>query len=81
MSAASSGLILKSSAFNASCDLLRLGDLIALAISSLVGGFVLTSRSSDIGVISGGFSGSGLPRFSEKCSTQLWAVINFKLPV
>ena len=50
-------------------------------ISSWVGGFVLISRSSDAGVISGGFSGSGLFRISEKSSAQLWTMINFKLLV
>lgn len=41
-------------------------------ISSRVRGFVLyLLRSSDAGVISGGFSGSGHFRISEKCSAHL----------
>ena len=72
-SAARSGLIFNSSACNESCPrvLLFFSALIALMISCLVGASVRMSRSSVAGAISGGFSGAGLFRISEKCSSYL----------
>ena len=46
-------------------------DLMALAISALLGGLVLTSRSSDGGGMSGGAGGAGLLSVSLKCSAHL----------
>lgn len=57
-----------------------LRDLIALIISSQVGGFVLISKSSDASVISGGFSGSGLFRILEKCSATFGFQFGSEVP-
>ena len=73
ISAANGGSDLKSSAFRKSGPgaLLFLRDLMALMISSFVGGVVATSRSFSASWISGSVSGAGRFRTSLKCSVHL----------